>query len=136
MYEFQVQKMNQIRKSSIKWKSSQRYGVNGDGKMQVKRSIIISGRDVYMASIHVEYKYRMRYGYAHHIGRIVDGMYVQDEYGTGAIYDNEFPMSGISNAELEKEIVDAIGVITESFNDASVFYDTYPAKGNSWNAVF
>jgi len=136
LFDKKTDRLSCTKRVPLTWKSRQFSGPNGDGKVQDKRCLIISGEDVYSARISVEYKYRMRYGIVYHIGRIENGNYVQDAHNNAPVYSREYTMGGKSNKEIEVEIIAAIGDVTESYDDSAAFYTRYPPYGNSYNAVF
>lgn len=136
LFDRKTERLSYTKRVPLTWKSRQFSGPDGNGSILMKRILLISGIDVYSARIVVEYKYRMRYGEARHIGRIEGGKYVQDVYDNAPVYSREYVMGGKSNNEIEAEIIAAIGDVTESFDDSVLFYETYPPYGNSYNAVF
>lgn len=136
LFDRKTDRLSYTKRVPLTWKSRQFSGPDADGRVLMKRSLIISGNDVYSARIVVEYKYRMRHGEVRHIGKIEGGKYVQDVYDIAPVYSREYTMGGKNNNEIEAEIIAAIGDVTESFDDSVVFYTAYPPYSNSYNAVF
>lgn len=121
----------------LDWKSKSYTGVNGDGRMNSKHTIVVTEDDrVFDVSIRTEYQYRMKYGVADYRGDISNGEYHAKEYSTdGQMFDKEYPMDDTSNGEIEQDILSFIGSVKESYAEPSDFAQRYPPSGE-WNLGF